>query len=70
MTAVAMHPENAENILKLLNRDQPTEDREEFAERMNDQDMESYVPIQLRPEKQDILRDLQEFGVILLDDEG
>lgn len=66
MMAVAMHPERADALLRLLDEEDP----DEFAKPIpEDTDFSEYVPIQQRDELADILRDLQSYGMTILEDE-
>jgi len=71
MTAVAMHPENTKSILTLLDPEKMSEEEKEqseYAKPLTDEEMEEYIPVQMRPEHRDIITDLRELGIVVLDD--
>ena len=62
---VAARPENAKNALSLLDRDEA----EEGEGMMTEQEIEEYVPIQMRPGGAEaVLRELQTLGFAIMDD--
>jgi hypothetical protein len=69
MMAIAMHPEKANSLLQTLEGEE--QDPQEWAEPIpEDADLSDYVPVQQRPEFQDILKELQNFGMVVIEDQG
>lgn len=69
MMAIAMHPERADSLLRLL-VEEDDRDPNEWAEPISDEeDFSEYVPIQQRDELGDILKDLQSYGMTILEDD-
>lgn len=68
LTMIAVHPQDARRILRLLDRDRQ-EEPGAFAEEMEEEEMQEYVPVQEREDFSAVMRDLQRMGFAVVETE-